>query len=145
MRGPPVEENPAHPGQGGGVFENATDQRDQPINTAAAAELQEDDDDRDFDWVAGDANVVIREQPTTAVYTNPFGQVVIRQQTWPQDDVWVIVGPEHVAAVIKAMLDAAGIEPATMFSDGAVEAAPRSPADPTAAERQRRYRERKRA
>ncbi len=114
MRGPPVKEKPAAPGLDGGLFEeNAIDKRDGADCSAPSGPAQEDDS-CDFDWTAGDANVVVREQPLTAIYTNPFGQVIIRQQIWPQDDVWVIVGPEHVAAVVKAMLAAAGINPAVL-------------------------------
>ena len=44
----------------------------------------------DFDWNDTDS-VVLTEQPETAVYWNPNGDLVIRQRRWPDDDVFVVI------------------------------------------------------
>jgi hypothetical protein len=42
----------------------------------------------DYDW--SDDEIVIHSQPRTAVYTNPHGQIVIRQDVgWPDEDHFV--------------------------------------------------------
>jgi hypothetical protein len=46
------------------------------------------DGSRDFSW-ADTEHVVLRCQPQTAVYLNPHDEVVIRQEAWPDEDVWV--------------------------------------------------------
>jgi len=61
-----------------------------------------DTDDRDFDWNDADA-VVIERQPRTACYWNPKGQVVLRQESWPDDDVFLFFNLEHVPALIFAL------------------------------------------
>jgi len=46
------------------------------------------DDSEDFNWQDARAagNIVQERAHETAVYVNPFGQVVIRQACWPDDD-----------------------------------------------------------
>lgn len=92
-------------------------------------------EDREFDWRADAEDVVLPDQPATAVYVNPRGAVVIRQTVEHDDDVWIIVQPSNAAALAKAILRAAGL------TEDALEASP-APKDRTAAERQRRYRAR---
>ncbi|QIG91973.1 hypothetical protein [Bradyrhizobium sp. 6(2017)] len=60
----------------------------------------------DFDWDSAD--VVIPEQPRTAIFTNDDGQVVVRQHCWPDDDVVVVISPPHAITVALAILRAAG-------------------------------------
>ncbi len=56
-----------------------------------------------FDW-AGDT-VVLPEQPATAVYTNPHGAVVVRQEGGPYDeDCWIIIRPENALRLCRAIL-----------------------------------------
>jgi hypothetical protein len=58
----------------------------------------------DFDWVADKSDVVIPEQPATAVYVNLQGEIVIRQQCLDGDDDPIIrLRPENVGALIAAL------------------------------------------
>jgi hypothetical protein len=65
----------------------------------------------DFDWTDAN-NVVVHSQPATAVYLNPYGQVVVRQEGHygPDEDQWIYVSTENVPIVTQAMLEAAGYE-----------------------------------
>jgi hypothetical protein len=64
---------------------------------------------KDFDWIKDDDNIVLRDQPETAVYFNPQGGLVIRQQCWPDDDVVVIINPECINRFIGKLKDIVGI------------------------------------
>lgn len=97
----------------------------------------------DFDW-SDQEDVVLPEQPATAVYVNPRGHIVIRQQD-DHEDVWIIVQPQNARRLAAAILRAAGDDEALGRLLGSHSEAPSHgdrPKDPTAAERQRRYRER---
>jgi hypothetical protein len=54
----------------------------------------------DFDWSGED--VIIHEQPATAVYFNPQGALVIRQKASDYDygDPFVYIGPDHIEAFL---------------------------------------------
>jgi hypothetical protein len=122
----------------------------------------------DFDW-NNDETVTVRTQMGLAVYTNPHGALVIRQEgSYPDDDVWVIFDACHARTIARRILEEAGIDPAIAFRDthrdsfrsqtgnehsdiGQVGTGGRdskrdtnatAPKDKTAAERQRRRRER---
>jgi hypothetical protein len=60
----------------------------------------------DFDW-RDDPTIVLQEQPATAVYINTYGSIIVRQQMWPDDDVHVMVRPEHAKTLADALLRAA--------------------------------------
>jgi hypothetical protein len=89
----------------------------------------------EFDWNSDAVTVVARTQQAIAVYQNLHGAVVIReQQGWDEDaDTIIVIQPEHARAVAAAILSAAGL---------ATDRSPRPPKDPTAANRQRRRRDR---
>jgi len=93
----------------------------------------------EFDWY-GDDTIVVQEQLAVAVYTNPRGNVVIRQKAdWcDEDDIWIVISPDRAGAVARAIL--ALVEPEAEPAPLALPA----PADRTAAERQKRYRQRHR-
>lgn len=95
----------------------------------------------DFDWDDVADDVVVPEQAAIAVYTNPKGEVVVRQagHHGPDEDSWIIVAPDRASAVADAILRAARLHDNQPVSGEAA-----SPKDRTAAERQRRYRERNR-
>lgn len=112
----------------------------------------------DFDWCE-DPSIVLQEQPPTAIYTNVAGAVVIRQggDFLQTGDQIVVVRPENVVRLVTAILTEAGYRPeiAKMIIDRsdmdwsqaetdfeAIDA--HAPKDRTNAERQRRYRDRKR-
>jgi hypothetical protein len=63
----------------------------------------------DFDWSKEKESIVVRSVEAVAVYSNPNGDLVIRQQGGPldEDDIWVVIPLERVDAVIDAMKDAA--------------------------------------
>ena len=65
----------------------------------------------DFDW-RDDSAVVLQEQPATAVYVNTYGSIIVRQHMWPDDDVHVMVRPEHAKTLAEAILNAARSSPA---------------------------------
>ena len=64
--------------------------------------IDDDSDDR-----PGKESVVIVGQPETLCYVNPFGQIVVRQRNYPEDDMWVVISVEHVAALVAAIEAAA--------------------------------------
>lgn len=90
----------------------------------------------EFDWSA--ESPVIPEQAAIAVYTNPHGNIVVRQagQYGPDEDTWIVLAPGHAAALADAIRKAAGLDGPLLALAG--------PKDRSAAERQRRYRERQR-
>jgi hypothetical protein len=97
------------------------------------------DDDNRFDWSEED-NVVCHEQPRSAVYFNPRGQVVIRQQADYHafdEDSFVFFSIENVPALIESLR--ALISPGTPKPPSRVA----SPVT-SGASRQKRYRERHR-
>src|ERR1041385_3606287 len=73
-----------------------------------------------------DPDVCVRSQRAVAVYLNDFGELVIRPQNWPEDDSIIVILPENAEALANAR------QLVSVSKDA------------TAAERQRRYRERKR-
>jgi hypothetical protein len=87
-----------------------------------------------FDWCESES-IVLREQPATAVYINPAGDIVIRQANayGDDDDDFIYLRPENVPALVDAILAAADAERPAQVD-----------APLTNAERQRRYRDRHR-
>jgi len=62
----------------------------------------------DFDWSDVDA-VVLAEQPETAVYWNPNGDLVIRQRHWPDDDSLIFISRTNVDEFVDKLCDVVGI------------------------------------
>jgi hypothetical protein len=55
----------------------------------------------DIDWTSANPDIVVPCQPTTAVYENPYGAIVIRQEApYPDDDPFVFIRPEYLPALI---------------------------------------------
>jgi hypothetical protein len=55
-------------------------------------------------WSADNPDLVIPNQPATAVYQNPFGQVVIRQEDFFGDDDDVIhISPRNIPDLIARL------------------------------------------
>ena len=102
-------------------------------------------DSREFDWT-DEETVLVREQLTLAVYVNPYGQVVLRRERTldEDDDTFIVISSEFVPQVARALMSAASHE--VEFEPGAKLAQGENgkSRDKTAAERQRRYRKRKR-
>jgi hypothetical protein len=61
-----------------------------------------------FDWIKDDNDVVLRSQPETAIYFNPHGAIVIRQRSWPDDDMVVVINPECINRFIDKLTDIVG-------------------------------------
>jgi hypothetical protein len=81
--------------------------------------------------------LVVPEQAPICVYLDDSGAIVINQQKWREsdDEVFILVRPEHVRILCSALLKEAGIDPDFDAREVGVK-------DATATERQRRRRER---
>jgi hypothetical protein len=66
------------------------------------------DDSADFDW-SNDDSIILREQPQTAIYFNAHGGLVIRQRSWPDDDVYVYINAELIDVFIDKLTDIIGV------------------------------------
>jgi hypothetical protein len=106
----------------------------------------------EFTW-CDNPDVVIPTQPAIAVFENTNGAVCIRQegQFGTDEDAWVFFSKDRALTVARAILDVAGIEPVDAFPEiwttamhniGNSAGPSQDRKDHTAAERQRRYRER---
>jgi len=62
----------------------------------------------DFDW-SDTESVILPEQPATAVYFNPRGELIIRQKRWPDDDSFIYIAPDFVSEFIDKLCDIIGI------------------------------------
>ncbi len=125
----------------------------------------------DFDWTSRNSSLVLTTQMARAIFENERGEIALRQQadsSWQEDDSWVYFSKDRALTVVRSILEVAGIDPATAFRDtsrgsfhaqtgnensnitpaGAVDrdsnrdTSATAPKDKTAADRQRRYRER---
>jgi hypothetical protein len=112
---------------------------------------------RDLGMTPSDCNRVIADQPETYIFANPYDQLVIRQRSWPDEDAWVRIAPEHLPAVIERLCHVSG-EAVTLAvierlcgtaslaapDQQKLEVVPAAPrrrrCDPSAAERMRPYR-----
>ena len=56
----------------------------------------------EFDWSAPDV-IAVKRQDAIAVYTNPNNDIVIREQRWPDDDIWIVISRRNVRSVIEAI------------------------------------------
>lgn len=80
-------------------------------------------------------NIVVRTQMAIAIYINPFGELVLRQEAplYPDEDASVVIAPDNVPKVIEAMQQVMGIAAPTAVTK-----------DPIAVDRQRRHRRKSR-
>jgi hypothetical protein len=62
----------------------------------------------EFDWRDADA-LILEHQAATAVYWNPKGDLVIRQQHWPDDDSLIFISKTSVQEFVDKLCDAVGI------------------------------------
>jgi hypothetical protein len=63
----------------------------------------------EFDWNATDGSIVLREQAETAIYFNEYGGLVIRQRSWPNDDVYVVITESNIGRFLDELTDICGI------------------------------------
>jgi len=73
-----------------------------PAETDSGAPAPAESIDCDFSW-RDTESVIIEQQPKTACYWNPVGQVVVRQDGWPDDDAYLIFNLEHLPTLISAL------------------------------------------
>jgi len=82
-----------------------------------------------FDWTEDKDSIVVPATLTIAIYSNAYGQIVLRQQDqYGDEDDWIVFSKEHARVIAEAIIAEAGQE-----LDASQ--APLSPA-----ERSRRYR-----
>jgi hypothetical protein len=62
--------------------------------------------DSDFKWT--DKTTTLRPQAAIAVYTNPYGEVVVRQAHYPGDEC-IAITMGNVPVVVSAMLKEVGV------------------------------------
>ena len=64
----------------------------------------------EFDWLH-DPSIVLQTQPATAVYINPMGDLVIRQEAgWDRDeDTFVLVSKQNTQQFLDSVCDLLGI------------------------------------
>ena len=118
------------------------------MNAMLPIEKQVDQEDTwTFDW-RQEPSILCQEQPALAIYQNPRGQCVIRQeQRWDEtEDTVILVCRDNTIKVAHAILDIEFVRPCGGgYEDVAIDTevpahdASRSK-DRTAAERQRRHR-----
>ncbi|MGX1237306.1 hypothetical protein AB7M71_010444 [Bradyrhizobium japonicum] len=92
-----------------------------------------------FDW--DDVDIVVPAQGAIAVYKNDFGNIVVREMVpYPEDDKWIIFLPQYAEVIVRQIIELADL-PFTLAPNGG-HATRRSvkAKDGTAAERQRRRR-----
>lgn len=67
-----------------------------------------------FNW-ATDDSIAVQSQPGIAVYLNPSGDVVIRQEGYygPEEDQFVVISPGNVHKVAAKMIEVANETPET--------------------------------
>jgi hypothetical protein len=108
---------------------------------------------REFDWDAFEGDVIQQQVEKVAVYANPHSDIVIRQERrWAEeDDIFIVIARAHALVAARAILGAAGLDPSWLSAEAeacmfgiSVLGERSGPKDPTAAERQRRCRARKR-
>ena len=99
-----------------------------------------------FDWTTIEDDIVIPEQAAIAVYNNPDGGVVCRQagQYGPDEDSSIWFHPSHALTLAKAILAKAGLDMAIVPVDAVDRGLRAGEDDATAANRSKRYRDRKR-
>lgn len=67
-------------------------------------------DDGRFNWDSSNRDVIVTSQRELAIYTNHFGQVVIRVgKDWPDesDDPFICIDHAHLPKVIKRLQEIA--------------------------------------
>jgi hypothetical protein len=62
-------------------------------------------DDEEFLWRADNESIIVPEQRATAVYWNPWGQIVIRRERdWDEsDDIFIIISSDNVEILIRRL------------------------------------------
>jgi hypothetical protein len=93
----------------------------------------------DFDWYGNNPDIVVTTQMAVAVFENERGEICVRQQSepWQDNDLWVTFSKDRAVIIARAVLKVAGLDLSSLATT-----APQR--DSTAAERQRRHRDKRR-
>jgi hypothetical protein len=62
----------------------------------------------EFDWSDTEC-VVLPEQPETAVYWNPRGELAIRQRRWPDDDSIIYITRANIDTFLDRLTEICGV------------------------------------
>ncbi|MEY9983416.1 hypothetical protein ABH995_002753 [Bradyrhizobium yuanmingense] len=92
-----------------------------------------------FNW--DDDDTIVPAQGAIAVYENNHGNIVVREQVpYPEDDKWIVFLPQYAEVIIRRIIEVADL-PFTLVPVGnpAIGSSGKAK-DGTAAERQRRRR-----
>jgi hypothetical protein len=105
-------------------------------------------DDDPFDWNDLEPEDIVGQAPAeVAAYLNPQGDLVIRGRAgdWERDDAVIVISRAYVPALIERVASLYGMEATAISHEPAALPPPAPPVrrDRTAAERQRRFRERR--
>ena len=74
------------------------------VEMLAAAAKPAPEPGGDMDWTSANPDIVVPCQPMTAVYENPYGSIVLRQEApYPDDDPYVFIRPEYLPALITRL------------------------------------------
>ncbi len=75
------------------------------VTISEGAIMSEEQQDERFSWSVKNEDVIVPDQRATAVYSNPWGQVVIRQyeQEYGESDSFVVIDRAHVRTLIDAL------------------------------------------
>ena len=100
-----------------------------------------DNEGRDFCWIDSADKIIVPDQAAIACYLNGYGDIVLRRRSdYPAADGWIWFQAEHAVAIAAAILAAAGLGAKALAPEPVQDGSKKK--DSTAAERQRRYRER---
>jgi hypothetical protein len=66
-------------------------------------------EDTNFDWDKDKNSIALESQDRTAIYCNPSGHLVIRQERWPDDDSYIVICKNNIAEFLDRLTDACGI------------------------------------
>ena len=92
--------------QGDFELENQTTETAAAVATSLfKAKIMSENDDDKFNWSVKNEDVIVPDQRATAVYSNPWGQVVIRQyeQEYGEADPFVVIDRAHIRTLIDAL------------------------------------------
>lgn len=93
----------------------------------------------DFDW--DDVDIIVPEQGAIAVFKNPFGNIVVRERAqYPEEDKWIVFLPQYAEVIVRRIIEVADLPFTLVPNASPANISSGKAKDGTAAERQRRRR-----
>jgi hypothetical protein len=93
-----------HEGPAQETYRSELDNPCDNVSPAGPATYRDEPEGIDFDWITDKSDVVISEQPATAVYVNLQNAIVIRQESCNGDDDPIIrIRPHNIEALIERL------------------------------------------